>query len=205
MIELYEGLPGTGKTLQVTERLVKERRHYDEVITNYGLELPDPAPPVRRIRSGPEFIDLVMELLYEPDGKNRVIALDEAHSLMDARHWTRTPDEALMFFAQPRKAKIDLFLTAQDWSQIEQRVRIVTNYVWRCNGWGKDFNFRNECHLIFWANCYAWHDYARKGERAKVRGTRMFTYRKANKFGQYYDTMEVLKRIDLSQKAAVTA
>jgi hypothetical protein len=200
MIEGYIGIPGAGKTLSMTTRAFKERRRYDIILTNYGLsqEAFGSDVEIARLRNASHFVEETMKALYAPDRKRRLILLDEVHSILDARNWTKVPQEALMVLAQPRKARLDVLYTAQHESQVEKRLRVVTNWLWLCRSWGSGFNFFREAPIYLTAKCYDSFSFeaARRG-KAEVYGSRIYRVRK--KYARLYDTMEVLERMDFAE------
>jgi hypothetical protein len=200
MIEGYIGIPGAGKSWSMTVRAYKDRRLYDEIVTNYGLNeerFGDHGTKLVRMRNAQDFVDITMRALYQPDGKRRLILLDEVHSILDARNWTKVPQEALMVLAQPRKARLDLLYTAQHESQVEKRLRVVTNWMWLCQSWGTAFNMFRDSPVFMYARCYENFSFERARTnpgRVECYGTRLS--RISKKYTDLYDTMEVLERMD---------
>jgi len=193
MIEGYIGIPGTGKTLSMTVRAYKERRYYDEIISNYGLNFG--STKVLRFNEPDELLRLLTGALENRDGKRRLLLLDEVHLLFDARMWSKVPAEFLRILAQPRKAKLDMYYTAQHESQVEKRLRTVTNWLWLCRCFGADFNPVSDSPFVFWQTCYE--PFTFRLPHAKTYGSRWFRFHK--KHGRLFDTMEVLDRMDLSK------
>lgn len=207
MIEGYIGIPGAGKTLSMTKRAHQQRRMYDEIIHNYGLNPERFNRPMVRLMNAQHFVDVTMDALYRPDGKRRLILLDEVHSMLDARNWTKVPQEALMVLAQPRKARLDVLYTAQHESQVEKRLRVVTNWLWMCKSWGKDFNPVSDTPFLFWATRFepfSFERLARSPQGAKQHYGRRY-YKVRKKDGDLYDTMEVLERMDFSTVGTKTS
>lgn len=193
MIEGYIGVPGAGKTLSMTMRAYKERRWYDEIVTNYTLHFAE--DKVRHFRSAQELLDISMAALYARDGKKRLLLLDEVHLLFDARNWNKVPLQFLQFLAQPRKASVDMLYTAQHESQVEKRLRIVTNYLWLCRSWGSDMNWFSDKPLVFWAKCFESFEF--RSPHARNYGSRI--YRCSERYCKLYDTMEVLDRMHVGE------
>jgi hypothetical protein len=196
MIEGYIGVPGAGKTLSQTVRAYKTRKLYDEIVANYSLIGFEPTPVVR-FRSAEDLLEILSTALgseREPgDGKRRLVLIDEVHLIFDARAWSKVPLEFLRILAQPRKAHLDMLYTAQHESQVEKRLRVVTNYLWLCKAWGKDFNPISDTPFVFWATCYESFSFRQRG--AEDYGRRVYRFKK--RWGRLYDTMEVLDRMDL--------
>lgn len=198
MIEGYIGVPGAGKTLSMTVRAHKTRRHYDEVVSNYSLNAHRfRGTTLARFQTAEELLAICERALGSStsrgDGKRRLLLIDEVHLIFDARMWSKVPAEFLRVLAQPRKASLDLLYTAQHESQVEKRLRVVTNYLWLCKSWGKDFNFLSDTPFVFWATCFESFEF--RHPRAKDYGRRMYRFHKRH--GELYDTMEVLDRMSL--------
>lgn len=196
MIEGYIGVPGAGKTLSMTVRAYKTRRWYDEIVTNYGVAFGTDTPIVR-FRSAEDLLSILGTALGSSteagDGKRRLVLIDEVHLIFDARAWSKVPMEFLRILAQPRKARLDMLYTAQHESQVEKRLRVVTNYLWLCESWGKDFNPRSDTPFVFWATCYE--SFSFRQRNIKHYGRRFYRFRR--RWGALYDTMEVLDRMNL--------
>lgn len=203
-LEGFVGRFGSGKTLLMTWRAFKAHALYDEVWSNYGL---NPQyfrkTKVRRIESGPHFFTMIAKALADEDGRpkgtKRLILLDEIHSLFDARAWNQVPVEALTPLSQLRKAGLSVWYTSQHESQVEKRIRNYTNLMWLCKAWGRDFNFRSDTPLMFWASCFDNFEFRQRG--AQSYGSIMFRP-KAKRF-RLYDTFEVVQRMDLEGVGAI--
>jgi hypothetical protein len=199
VIEGYIGVPGAGKTLSMTMRAYKERFYYDEIWSNYSINFVPGykrSPGIhRRFTKPQEFLEMCMSALYAHDGKKRLLLLDEVHLLFDARLWNKVPQEMLQFLAQPRKASVDLLYTAQHESQVEKRLRIVTNYLWLCKMWGRDMNWFHDRPILFWASCFESFEF--RSPRATSYGKKLYRFKK--KYGELFDTMEVLDRMDIGE------
>lgn len=194
MIEGYIGIPGSGKTLSMTVRAYKTRRQYDEIITNYSLDFDGKGARIVHFNDAAELLLRLEDALNQNrDGVRRLVLLDEVHLIFDARMWSKVPAEFLRILAQPRKAHLDMLYTAQHESQVEKRLRTVTNWMWLCRSWGKDFNMFSDTPFVFWSKCYDSFEF--RSPRAVDYGRRLYRFRK--KWGQLYDTMEVLQRFDL--------
>lgn len=191
MIEGYIGVPGAGKTLSMTVRAFKERKLYDEIITNYTLKFPKNSPPIKHFTDAESLLRLLGNALDNRDGKRRLVLIDEVHLIFDARAWSKVPMEFLRILAQPRKASLDMLYTAQHESQVEKRLRVVTNYLHLCQSWGESLSFWLARPLIFWSTCYE--SFTFRGHQDY--GKKIYRFKK--RFGRLYDTMEVLQRMDL--------
>jgi hypothetical protein len=192
MIEGYIGIPGSGKTLSMTVRAYKTRKNYDQIVTNYTVRFGDKVN-VLRISDADHLMAVCEHALSGKDNARRLVLLDEVHLIFDARMWSKVPAEFLRILAQPRKARLDMLYTAQHESQVEKRLRTVTNWMWLCKSWGKDFNPFSDTPYVFWAKCFESFEF--RNPRAKDYGSRMYRFKK--RYGRLYDTMEVLERFDL--------
>jgi hypothetical protein len=193
VIEGYIGIPGAGKTLSMTVRAFKHRNQYAEIITNYSLDFPECKAKIVRFTDADELLGMLSTCLDAADEKKRLVLLDEVHLIFDARMWANVPPEFLRILAQPRKAGLDMYYTAQHESQVEKRLRTVTNWLWLCRSWGKDFNFVNDTPIVFWAKCFDAFEF--RNPRARDYGSRVYRFKK--KWGHLYDTLEVLQRMEM--------
>jgi hypothetical protein len=60
-----------------------------------------------------------------------VFAWDEAHVDADSRQFARNV-EVTSWFLQTRKAGLDLYLTTQSFSQVDNRIRAMVDYLFLC-------------------------------------------------------------------------
>ena len=198
VIEGYIGVPGAGKSLSMTVRAYKTRKLYDEVVSNYSLNRERfKGTTLRRFSTADQLLSICEQALgseaQRGDGKRRLLLIDEVHLIFDARMWSKVPQEFLRVLAQPRKAHLDMLYTAQHESQVEKRLRVVTNYLHLCKSWGKDFNFFSDTPYVFWSTCYESFEFRKP--HAKDYGKRFYRFKKS--WGDLYDTMEVLDRMSL--------
>jgi hypothetical protein len=198
MIEGYIGVPGAGKTLSMTVRAYKSRKLYDEIVSNYSLNFGDKTKVVR-FNNAEQLLAICEKALGTSttpgDGVRRLLLIDEVHLIFDARMWSKVPPEFLRVLAQPRKAALDMLYTAQHESQVEKRLRVVTNYLHLCKSWGKDFNFWSDTPYVFWSKCQESFEF--RSPRAVDYGTRFYRFKK--KWGRLYDSWEVLDRMAIEQ------
>lgn len=127
MIEAFYGLPGQGKTYLMTRLAIKKMRRGIPVYANYPLK-------------GAIRYHQIEEVFGV---KEAVILLDEAGLAAPAGSWAKIPFDVMAHWRQHRHAKIDLWYTAQDASDVATALRRVTQFAnevtkfgplirWRC-------------------------------------------------------------------------
>jgi len=129
MIIAYTGLPGGGKTWMMTRDLFRRIRRGIPVYANYPL-------------LGSRFWTRLEEIYGVRFG---TIGLDEAGSFVDARKWESLPPVVVRLWQQSRKLSLDFFYTAQTFSDVDKKLRGITNLVWVC---------RQILPGIHYAKCY---------------------------------------------------
>lgn len=126
---IYEGLPGSGKTLAMVRDCVKWMREGYTVASN--LRIRDALTGVESLpcRTWIDMLRIVAE--HKQQDKPIIVALDEIHLLCDAREWANTPAWWRDMMSQKRKHKIGLIGTTQALSQVEKRLRTLVAYMVR--------------------------------------------------------------------------
>jgi len=127
MIEAYTGLPGMGKTYNMTKnaldviakgkKLQSKGKPYKRVFANYKLE-------------GAEYFKELSELENE---KNILILIDEAGIYLPSQAWKSIPFEFIRQMRQSRHDGIDLWYTAQDFKDVATYLRRITHFEHRCS------------------------------------------------------------------------
>jgi len=148
-LHMYEGLPGSGKTLAMTRELVKLKIKYPacKIFTNYNYEYQDGA------------INSMDDILkYDEIHKvATIIALDETHLSFNNRDYQNFPPEILEAICQNRKHRRYILMTVQDYSLVDSNFRKLLNQVTEVRNY-----FRND--RFFLTRSYIGHDYAKKYE-----------------------------------------
>ena len=126
MIEAYTGLPGMGKTYNMTKdalnvieknkRLKAKGKPFKRVFANYSLE-------------GAEYFKELNELEKE---KNILVLIDEAGIYLPAQAWKNIPFEFIRQMRQSRHDGISLWYTAQDFKDVATYLRRITQFEHKC-------------------------------------------------------------------------
>lgn len=116
MIEAVVGLPGSGKTLWATNRLIQAKRRGRDTIANFHS------------RTGMWEFGLWLDIVNRG---NCLAVIDEAHMWFSARSWGKTQQAELSYFQQHRKEGIDLLWIAQHQDRVDVAVREVTAFIWK--------------------------------------------------------------------------
>lgn len=112
MIEGFFGLPGQGKTYNMSRRLLDAIKKGKTVYTNYALE--------GSIR---------FKELYELQGiKNAIVGVDEAGIYLPSQAWRDIPFEFIRQIRQHRHDGLDLWYTAQDMMDVATYLRRITQF-----------------------------------------------------------------------------
>jgi hypothetical protein len=195
MIQGWIGLPGGGKTYLMTRMAAARYKQYDEVCSNYPIDLPNYRP----MRNLAEFLEIADEALRGVVGANgrrrrppkRRVLLDEVHLWMDSRAWASIPPQTLRVLALPRKGGLDIDYSSQDFSNVEKRLRTVTNWLWDCRDLGKDFNVFQRPYA-FQATRYPPNAFRKTGKLRGKKDVLIVARYRGRGAGNLYDTMEIL-------------
>lgn len=116
MIEAHVGLPGSGKTLHATARLISAKKQGRRALANFHCQS-----------------DLWQFALWDQmiDSTNCLAVIDEAHMWFSSRKWHLNDQVDLAAFQQHRKQGMDIIWIAQHESRVDVAVREVTAFIWR--------------------------------------------------------------------------
>lgn len=112
MIEAFTGLPGNGKTYNMTRKARKQMQKGRVVYANYDLV-------------GAKYFKELSELV---DVKNALILIDEAGIYLPAQAWKDIPFEFIRQIRQHRHDGLDLWYTAQDMQDVATYLRRITQF-----------------------------------------------------------------------------
>jgi zona occludens toxin (predicted ATPase) len=132
MIEAFTGLPGQGKTYNMTRRAIKVMAKGRKVYANYQLK-------------GSEYFKELSELVGVKDA---LILVDEAGIYLPSQAWKSIPFEFIRQLRQHRHDGLDLWYTAQDMQDVATYLRRLTQFqhdfsrIWKVY-YGKTTNPRN--------------------------------------------------------------
>lgn len=140
MIELYTGIPGSGKTLCAVEKMLTYLTNGGIVATNVELRRPGIRAYLRR-KGYLLHPDQIVELdtveksrapqRYIPKGTKEVpnlIILDECAIHFPSREYQKTPKDFFRFCLMIRRAHTDLIMICQRANQIDKQFRNLSQY-----------------------------------------------------------------------------
>src|SRR3712207_6331008 len=102
MIEAFTGLPGAGKTYNMTRMALKQMKRGRKVYANYHID-------------GAEYFKELNELLGV---RNALILIDEAGIYLPAQVWSKIPFDFIRQIRQHRHDSLDMWYTAQDMQDV---------------------------------------------------------------------------------------
>jgi len=126
---IYEGLPGSGKTLAMVRDVIPYLRQGYRVGSNLYIRDALTGAETVPCRSWLEMLELTLEAVRA--GEPLILALDEIHNLCDAREWANTPAWWRNMMSQKRHFKLGLIGTTQALGQVEKRLRSLVAYLLR--------------------------------------------------------------------------
>lgn len=121
-IECYEGDPGQGKTYAIARIGLKMMKKGHPVYANFPLE------GAIRYSQLNELFNIRFERKSRRD-RNPIILMDEASLICPATMWNAIPLEVLTHWRMHRHAGLDIYYTAQDFTDVAKGLRGVTQFV----------------------------------------------------------------------------
>lgn len=128
MIEAFLGLPGAGKTYNMTRAAYLKAIKGKHIYANYKLDFGEKLN---------KYVHYFKELPEVYGVKNAIILIDEAGIFMPAQSWRSIPFEFMRFIRQHRHDGLDLWYTAQDMQDVATSLRRVTQFAHSFNRFGK--------------------------------------------------------------------
>lgn len=122
-IEAYTGLPGQGKTYNMTRLALQKMQKGKKVYANYNLV-------------GAEYFKELSEL---KNVKNALILIDEAGIYLPSQAWKDIPFEFIRQIRQHRHDGLDMWYTAQDMQDVATYLRRITQFQHDYQKFGKLF------------------------------------------------------------------
>lgn len=123
MIEAYTGLPGHGKTYNMTKEAYKKAfLRGRDIYANYNLNFPEK----KGYKCGK--VHYFKELSDISDVRNALVLIDEAGIYLPAQAWRDIPFEFIRQLRQHRHDGLDLWYTAQDLGDVATYLRRITQY-----------------------------------------------------------------------------
>lgn len=209
-ISLYSGTPGSGKSLDATDRIRRRLKRGLPVIANYALDrskIPNPElfHFVDNEDLTPSFLaGFACEWFRDhPFGEDRVlIVIDECQLLFNSRDWRDKARPAwLSFFQQHRHMGFSILLIAQYSEMIDKQIRANIEYEYLHRkvsnfgivGWLLSLFVGGKAHVCI-------QRYYPTGSKL---GTRWFIARK--RVFQMYDSYAMFDRIGTRQPELLTS
>jgi hypothetical protein len=172
MIVAYTGLPGSGKTYLMTRDILDAtKRRRREAWVNFPLV-------------GAHYYDDFRLVMKVTKG---IVAADELNALAHAHDWHKLDPRLLSLWSQSRKLGIDFWYTTQGFHMVNNQIRQLTNYVWKC---------RHMFGTLHVAHLYDACDVERDRQRAKIYKTRHFLISKDTYSA--YNTMFKIKPLNMA-------
>jgi len=116
MINGFTGLPGAGKTYEMTRIALKYIKKGVDVYANYSI-------------LGARKYDNLLDLLNIRQG---VILVDEINLICPSRAWEALPVELYQLWSHERKFGLMIYWTAQSVNRVDKIIREITHYVYDC-------------------------------------------------------------------------
>jgi thymidine kinase len=141
-LEFYCGSLGSGKTSFAFERALEHLLKGGTVVTNidfypdviakwmheeHGLKF-DPERLIRCEDGG----DVWKCAVKGDDNLETMLLIDEAHVEHNARKWSDTTDQAVLFNTMARKLKIHVVYITQDINNVDKQFRRMAQMMWFC-------------------------------------------------------------------------
>lgn len=126
---IYEGLPGSGKTLFMVRDCIELMRRGVRVYSNVAVR--DPLTGLESLPLGGWLDMLRASVETLEDGIPTIFAFDEIHLAADARSWQNTPAWWLNLMAQRRHYGVGLIGTTQHADTVEKRLRMLVGRIVR--------------------------------------------------------------------------
>lgn len=127
-VTAFCGYWGSGKTLQLARHGLAALDKGREVYTNFGLEG----------AGGFQTLEDFTEILASASRRcPRTVLIDEMGALFPSDEPTRFSPAMKILWTQGRKFGLDVAYTAQDFSFVQRKIRLVTQTVVNCKGHGK--------------------------------------------------------------------
>lgn len=133
-IRAWVGLHGSGKTYAMTGELLYLAGRGRRILTNFGFR-----GQVGAVVTSDDVMQVCAAQAELPPGQRfpTVLAIDEAPMLFDCRDARTFPTSMRVLLTQCRKLHLDLFYTAQDYDDVDVKLRRQTHEVTRCSSWFK--------------------------------------------------------------------
>lgn len=176
-VDIMVGRPGSGKTYELTRRVLEAADRDRLVFTNYAVAHPN------------VYLFTPDQLLDLPPG---LVVIDEAHLWFPARMSLKLPMSWLAGISYVRKNGWDVLLSTQHESRLDRAIRDIAAWMWLCTAWGS-----HNGHPI-WFAASSWEpEFFRRPDKRFTRTGHFFNRRVA----EAYDTFESVGQAEHTQQA----
>lgn len=169
-VSIVVGRLGSGKSMFALREAWTRIQGGATVYTNFTMNLPEKYAHQWRFFHG--WDDLLSI-------SNAVVIIDEADLIADASKSINFPDEAKWKLKMARKSRLDLYMITQHEQRLNNKVRILANYIYVCNSY-RDGSF-------FKVRCYEPEDVRKEGKELRV-----MRYKFDPFIAGLYDTLEMI-------------
>ena len=127
MIQLYSGVPGSGKSCHVSKDICGWLKHGQYVLANFDFD-PEPwGDYFIRIPDYPNCDDVMGRIAEIPRTRkehNAILVIDEAQRVWNSRTWSdKGRADWLKFFSLSRHVGVDVVLIAQASAMVDKQIR----------------------------------------------------------------------------------
>lgn len=183
---LYSGLMGSGKTVSMTEYIIRMKEKYPKlyVVGNFTHSYID-----KSFTTWQEIADITNPLGAE---YGTLICFDEIHLTFQSDNWKSAPDNLLEHISMGRKNHRHIIASSQVFTRVNKKLREQTNYVIECNTYLNRWTF-NKAFLTeeYMVNA----ELMDKGMRKRNRAWR-YNFVQTKKIRDSFDTYELLSKLE---------
>lgn len=127
MIQLYSGVPGSGKSCHVASDILRWLRKGQYVLANFDFDASPWDDHFIRIPDYPDCAEvegIIAGLPRERKEHNAILVVDEAQRVWNSRTWTDASRARwLKFFSLSRHVGVDVVLIAQASAMVDKQIR----------------------------------------------------------------------------------
>lgn len=177
-VECLIGRPGSGKSYELTRRVLAEADRDRLVFTNYAVAHPN------------VYMFTPDQLMDLPPG---LVVIDEAHLWFPARMSLKLPMSWLAGVSQTRKKGWDVLLAAQHESRLDRALRDICSWMHLCRAW-----FSHNDHPVLFTSTTWEPEFFRRDKKQMGRSMHWFD----RKVADAYNTHESLTQADHTRDAS---
>ena len=116
MLYAITGKPGSGKSYYLAHKYTELVKDNPKVLVFSNVQMQYKGNKTYYFYD----INDLLTIFFHPDLQNykRIILLDEAYYLLDARNWKSLAPEMTIALRQHRKLLVDMYVVSQDWKSV---------------------------------------------------------------------------------------